>query len=220
MTPPNGKQQASPTPEKPITPPTKSGWKRGLTARDLDILRQGLTVVQPAEAPPKNVQPRPIRVSPVEFARLAALLAQQYGRLTPPQRYFQAADELIRLADDYLNRDRARVLGKRVIELEKDLNDGWVAIDVARQITNKVPDEKKGASQLGNLSTREGLIKAMQRLYGEAYEDFVERRTFRINGKEVQADAIHQTTIDRILEDQRQANQRRGRRKLDVSKTK
>lgn len=216
----NGKEQLSSTPDKPEEAPKKTGWKRGLTTQDLDILRQGLTVVKLAETLPATTQPRPIEVSPVEFARLAALLAQQYGKLTPPQRYFQAADELIRLADNYLNSDRAEGLGKRVAELERDLNEGWVAIDVARRISKKRPGEKKGASQLGNLSTREGLIKALKRIFGDGYEDQIVRRTFRINGEEVKADAIHRTTIDRILEDQRQANERRGQRKTNARKTK
>ena len=228
----SGKEKSNSTLERPETTPKGTGWQQGLDNRDLDILRQrtsvvvcqGSSVAKPAKMPSEKKgekekeDPRPIEVSPVEFARLAALLAQQYGKQTPPQRYFLAADELIRLADHYLNHDRAEVQGKRVAKLEKDLNKGWVAIDVALGTLNKKPGEKKGTSQLGNLSTRGGLIKALHRLYGDGYTDQIERRTFRIKGKKVEADAIHQTTIDRILEDQRQANERRGQRKTDASK--
>jgi hypothetical protein len=152
MTSLNGKEQSSSTLEKPDKSPNGSGWKRGLTTRDLDILRQGLTVVKLAKTPPEKAGPRPIEVSPVEFASLAALLAQQYGKQTPPQRYFHAADELIRLADNYLNDERAEPLGKRVAELEMDLNQGWVSMDLACQTFAKKPGEK-GLSLVGNIST-------------------------------------------------------------------
>ncbi len=115
----------------------KSVWQKGLNPQDLDVLRQNLTAVKLAEPAGAEAQPRSLKVSPVEFASLAALLAQQYGRETPPQRYFRAADELIRLADHYLNHDRGESLGNRVAALEMDLNEGYVAIRVALQPLSK-----------------------------------------------------------------------------------
>ncbi len=172
------------------------------------------------ESPVNEGKPRAIRVSPVEFASLASQLAQQYCRANSAQRYFRAADELIRLADFYLKRNRRVSSAQLVAEAERDINGGYVAICVALQTILKGAGEKKGRTQLGNISTRNGLIKAMKRLYGDKYLDYIVRRTFRIKGKEREEDAIHQTTVDLILKDQRQANQRRGRRKLDASKTK
>ncbi len=201
-------------PEKSNKPRKKSGWKRGLTSQDLDTLRQDTSVVNSAKISTEKAVRRTIEVSPVELARLAALLAQQYGKQTPPQRYFRAADELIRLADKYLNDERAEPLGKRLAELEMDLNLGWVSMDLACQTLAKKPGEK-GPSLVGNISTPEGLKKALQRLEPTNFRSLIERRTFRIKGEDVETDAIHETTISRIRENQRRANERRGQRRTN-----
>lgn len=195
-------------------PLKKSGWQQGLTSQDLDTLRQGTTVVKSATTTTEKAVPRAIVVSPVEFARLAALLAQQYGKKTPPQRYFRAADELIRLADKYLNDERAEPLGKRVAELEMDLNQGWVSMALACQNFANKPHQK-GLSLVGTISTPEGLKKALQRLDPTNFRSLIERRTFRINGEDVETDAIHETTISRIREYQQRANERRGQRRTN-----
>lgn len=216
---------ASSKPDNPSKMNKKSVWQKGLNPEDLDVLRRNLTAVELAKPAGGEDRPRPIQVGPVEFAQLAAILAQQYGRETPPQRYFRAADELIRLADHYLSNDRQEKHGKRIAALELDLNAGYVAIDVALRSfakpTDKGSDEKrtgkvrkKDATQLGNISTRNGLIKALKRLFGNEYESKIVRRTFRIDGKDVEVDALDQGTISQILEDQKDANFRRGLRAM------
>lgn len=227
MKPPSGTAHTLATTETPAAPAKKSGWQSGLNRQDLDALRQGLTVVKatkpqiqpskPSENRAKPVagtsdRPREIDVSPVEFARLAALLAQQYGRKTPPQRYFRAADELIRLADHYLNSDQSQALSKRVTTLEIEHNDGYVAISTGLQALPKKTNQKGNQTLFGKITTKEGLIKALKRIFKNEYQDKIEQRVFRIGGEDINTDAIHQTTIDLILKDQRRANKERGKR--------
>ena len=214
---------ATATPRVKINPAArakKPRWVEGLTDHDLDILRHNLSEVKVAESPGDQVKPRAIRVSPVEFANLASQLAQHYSRSASPQRYFRAADELIRLADFYLRRNRREISARLVAEAEREMNEGYVAIQVALRPIPVGTGEKKSKTQLGNISTRNGLIKALKRLYGEKHLDHIVQRNFRIKGRNIETAALHQTTIDRILEDQRQANERRGQRKTDASKAK
>ena len=212
--------QSPPTPPPPATGVKKTKWVAGLTHYDLDVLRHYLTEVKSVEPPANEGKPRAIKVSPVELAHLASQLAMQYCRTNSAQRYFCAAEELIRLADFYLKRNRCVTSAQRVVQAERDINEGYVAIPIALQAISSKAGEKKGRTQLGNISTRNGLVKAMKRLFGEEHINHIVRRTFRIKGRNLEEDAIHETTIARILEDQRQANKRRGQSKLKVNKNK
>lgn len=183
----------------PSKPDKKTLWQQGLNPKDLEILR-------------RTSSKKP-NIRPVDLVTVACLLAQQYGRKTPAQRYFIAADELLRLADNFLSEDREFVVVKdkdRVDKLEQDYNEGYIQIDVAIQEGEKEPGAKKGRSRLGNITTKEGLTKALKRLFPDDYEEKIVTRPFREGRKTVPKPAIHKSTVEQILADQERANKARG----------
>jgi len=154
-------------------------------------------------------------ISPFELVSTALHLAKYYGGQKPPHAYFSDAREILCLGRYHLA--RAPVFSHLRILVASFEGPVTFTFD---QILKPIPQapntwenarisKKGGPTMVGNITTEQGLIKALKRIYGPQWQSFIDHKQVRYKGKIHVERCLSQVVIDQIREDQLDRNRKK-----------